>query len=235
MNLPTQTFSLIVSDFLSLFFPNYCATCNLTLSRSETLICSHCLSNLNRTDLHLDQSNQLHANLFEINQLKYAMSFTWFQKGTVIQKLLHQLKYEGNEAVGVLLGQLYGEELLPYYKNEWDIISCVPIHYKKERKRGYNQSEKIAEGLSQSLGIPFRVLLEKPQNTKTQTKKHRVERFNNVESSFQIKNEELILEDKKVLLIDDVITTGATIQACCQPLIRAGSEVSIASISCVRR
>ncbi|WP_296618438.1 ComF family protein [Marivirga sp.] len=223
-----------MSDFLSLFFPNYCSVCNLTLSKSENLVCSHCLSNVNETNLHLDQPNQLHRRFFEIPNLKYAMSYAWFQKDTVIQHLLHQLKYEGNEAIGLLLGEIYGEELAQYYTDKWDMITCVPIHYKKERKRGYNQSYRIAEGMSLSLKAPFIPLLEKSVNRKSQTKKHRIQRFDNVESTFHQKNSQVNLKNKRILLVDDVLTTGATLQACSQPLQKAGAEISIATIASTR-
>lgn len=235
MSYSTQTFSLILSDFISLFFPNYCLSCNLTLSRSEILVCSHCLNDLNRTSLHLDQPNQLHTRFFEVPNLKYAFALSWFQKGTVIQKLLHQLKYEGNEAVGLLLGEIMGEEIKPYFQNEWDLITTVPIHYKKERKRGYNQSDIIAKGFSRVLNIPFTPILTKTINSKSQTKKHRIERFENVESVFELISKEQSLDKKKILLLDDVITTGATMQSCCKPLIKAGAEISIASIACTRK
>lgn len=234
MKLRTQNFSVIVSDFLSLFFPNYCATCNLTLSKSENIVCSHCLASLHQTLIHEDQPNQLHKRFFEITELKYAMTYSWFQKGSSIQHLLHQLKYEGNEAVGVLLGEIYGDQLYPFYKREWDMITAVPIHYRKERKRGYNQSHCIAEGMSKTLKIPFKPILTKSVNRKSQTKKHRIERFDNVDATFHLKDPMQDLTDQKILLIDDVVTTGATLQASSQPLLKAGAEISIATIAATR-
>ncbi|WKV13285.1 ComF family protein [Marivirga harenae] len=162
------------------------------------------------------------------------MSYTWFQKDTAIQELLHQLKYEGNEAIGLLLGEYYGKELSQYFFGEWDLITTVPIHYKKQRKRGYNQSDLIAEGMSLALNIPFEPLIVKAVNKKSQTKKDRLERFDNVESSFQLLNPNRSLRDKNILLVDDVFTTGATLQASSQPLIRAGAEISIATIAATR-
>jgi len=163
------------------------------------------------------------------------MTYAWFQKGTVIQGFLHQLKYEGNEAIGVLLGEKYGEELSLRFSEEWDLITAVPIHNKKIRKRGYNQSHRIAEGMSNALNIPFEPLLEKSVNRKSQTKKHRIERFDNVESTFHMKNPHQNIKDKHILLIDDVLTTGATLQACSQPLQKAGAEISIATIAATKK
>jgi ComF family protein len=184
--------------------------------------------------MHKDQPNQLHRRFFEIPNLKYAMAFAWFQKGSVIQKLLHQLKYEGNEAIGVLLGEFYGDQLSDIYTEKWDLITAVPIHIKKLRKRGFNQSHRIAEGLSQKLTIPFMPLLEKSVNKKSQTRKHRIERFDNVESTFHLKTSSTSLKGKKVLLVDDVLTTGATLQACSEPLQKAGAEISIVTIAATK-
>ncbi|MGM0580001.1 MAG: ComF family protein [Bacteroidota bacterium] len=223
-----------MSDFLSLFFPNYCAACNLTLSKSENLVCSHCLSSIQETFMHKDQPNQLHRRFFDIPNLQYAMAYAWFQKGSVIQKLLHQLKYEGNEAIGVLLGEIYGERLAEFYDGKWDMITAVPIHIKKHRKRGFNQSHRIAEGLSQSLEVPFEPLLEKTVHKNSQTRKHRIERFDNVDSTFHLKNSSKDLRGKRILLVDDVLTTGATVQACSQPLQKAGAKTSIVTIAATR-
>jgi ComF family protein len=184
--------------------------------------------------MHKDQPNELHRRFFEIPNLKYAMSFAWFQKGTVIQHLLHQLKYEGNEAMGVLLGEIYGEQLSELYQGKWDLITTVPIHIKKRRKRGFNQSHRIAEGLSQKLSIPFEPLLEKSIHKKSQTRKHRIQRFDNVESTFHLKKAAVSLKGKRILLVDDVLTTGATVQACSQPLQKAGAEISILTIAATR-
>lgn len=187
------------------------------------------------TNLHVDQPNQLHRRFFEIPNLKYAMAYVWFQKDTVIQQLLHQLKYEGNEALGLLLGEIYGEQLSAYFSEEWDLITTVPIHYKKQRKRGYNQSHKIAEGLSLKLQIPFEPIIVKSVNRKSQTKKDRVQRFDNVESTFLLKSPNENFKGKHILLVDDVFTTGATLQACSQPLQQAGAKISIATIACTRK
>jgi len=162
------------------------------------------------------------------------MTYTWFQKASIIQQVLHQLKYEGNEAIGVLLGEKYGEILYSYFKGEWDLITAVPIHYKKERKRGYNQSHCIAEGLSRSLNIPFEPLLVKSVNRKSQTKKHRIERFDNVDATFHLKRAHQKLQGKRILLVDDVVTTGATLQASSLPLQKAGATISIATISATK-
>ncbi len=231
----TQSFSLIVYDFISLFFPNYCSACNLTLTKSEEFICTHCRSEINLSNIHKDQPNILHPRFFEIPNLQYALTYAWYQKDSVIQKLLHQLKYEGEEALGVFLGEVYGKDLKDFqYDERWDIITSVPLHYKKFRKRGFNQSDKIAEGLSIALDLPFQKLLKKQVNRKSQTKKHRLERFSNVEATFALLNIAKDLKGTRILVVDDVLTTGATIQAACQPLIEKGAKVSILTMAAVK-
>ena len=185
--------------------------------------------------MHKDQPNQLHRRFFEIPNLKYAMAYAWFQKDSVIQELLHKLKYQGNEAMGLLLGELYGNQLSESYTGKWDMITAVPIHLKKRRKRGFNQSHRIGEGLSKVLSIPFEPLLEKAINNKSQTRKHRTERFDNVEATFQLKRTSTSLKGKRILLVDDVLTTGATVQACSEPLQKAGAVISIATIAATRK
>lgn len=233
--LSTQSFSVIVSDFVSLFFPNYCCACNLTLTKSEEFICTHCRAELTETNMHKNQPNVLHPQFFEIPDLQYAMAFCWFHKGSVIQKLLHQLKYEGNEELGVFLGKVYGKKLKEYqYHEKIDIITTVPLHFLKYRKRGYNQSDKIAEGLSLALELPFQKLIKKEVNRKSQTRKHRLERFQNVEATFSALNTKGSLKGKSILVVDDVLTTGATIQSACQPLITKGAKISILTIAAVK-
>ncbi len=231
----TQSFSLIVSDFISLFFPNYCCSCDLTLTKSEEFICTHCRAEINLSNIHKDQPNILHQRFFEIPNLQYAITYAWFKKDGVIQQLLHQLKYEGDESIGTFLGEIYGKELRDFeYQDKWDYITSVPLHYKKFRKRGFNQSDKIAEGLSLSMDLQFVRLLKKEVNRSSQTKKHRLDRFTNVEESFGLLNSKVSVEGKRILVVDDVLTTGATIQAACQPLVKAGAKVSILTIAAVK-
>ncbi len=165
--------------------------------------------------------------------LKHAWAYLKFRKTGIVQHLLHQLKYNNQPEVGIRIGKIFGKELNDLSRaREFDLIVPVPLHPARLRNRGYNQSAKFAEGLSESLGIPFRDGISiRLQNSKTQTKKTKTERWENVKQVFDIKNTEAV-KGKRILLVDDVITTGATLEACGQQLLMAGcSELSIACIA----
>jgi ComF family protein len=166
-------------------------------------------------------------------EIKNAASFYYFQKGGGVQNLLHNLKYKGQKELGMQLGLMYGAELkdTESFKSV-DVVMPVPLHKKKERKRGYNQSEYFAMGLAKSMGIELdTTTLIKTVHTQSQTKKTRIERVKNVAEVFTITNPQQ-LAGKHVLLVDDVITTGATIEACALKLAESeGVSVSVVSIA----
>lgn len=229
-----QLISILLRDFTSLFFPNYCSSCNRTLSPNEEFICLHCRATIHEANLHLFQPNLLHQKFYEIPDLRYAFVYAWFQQKGVLQQLLHALKYKGQEQIGLFLGQLYGNILVKHnYHHTIDFITSVPLHYVKYRKRGYNQSDLIAKGLSEVMGVPFKRLIKKKYNRKSQTKKQRSERFSNVENTFAFLGRQRIA-NKHILVVDDVLTTGATIQAACQPLIEKTATVSIFTVAAVK-
>ncbi len=209
-------------------------SCSLTLSPSENTVCLNCLNSLQKTTVHERQPNELHQRFYEMPQLMYAFTYCWFHQAGVLQTLLHALKYKGHGQVGVFLGEKYGALLkTKNYHHQIDVICSVPLHYRKYKKRGYNQSDLIAEGVAAVFEKPFEKLLRKDINRKSQTKKHRLERFKNVEDTFSLLTKKP-LKNRHVLVVDDVLTTGATIQAACQPLLRAGANVSIFTIAAVR-
>lgn len=220
-------------DFISLFFPNYCFGCNRSLVKGEDTLCTRCILELPKTNYHLMDENPIKNKLIGRLPVKHAWAYLKFRKTGIVQHLLHQLKYNNKPEVGVKLGAHYGEELARCgYQNEFDVIIPVPLHPTRKRKRGYNQSEKFAEGLSNSLGIPWdKSISVRKLSTLTQTKKSKQERWENVESVFDIDAVEKI-KSQRVLLVDDVITTGATLEACGQHLISHGcKELSIACIA----
>lgn len=148
------------------------------------------------------------------------MSFLRFTKKGMSQSLLHQLKYKNRPEIGAELGRIYGSILHSVnLQNNWDEITPVPLHHLKQKRRGYNQSEQFANGLSESLGIPVNISLERVQFTETQTRKSRIERIENVSEVFKVKKESQ-LAGKRILLVDDVMTTGATLVSCANILHR---------------
>jgi len=162
-----------------------------------------------------------------------ATSLFRFEKGSAYQSLLHDLKYRGNRNIGLYLGRLLGQELVNTAFSQCDLMIPVPLHRKRLNQRGYNQSEIIALGASEITGIPvFTNLIERKQNTRSQTSMNRLERFDNIAAAFFPRNSSVDLTEKKVLLIDDVVTTGATLEACSLVLIKNhGCRVYIATVS----
>lgn len=223
----------MVGSFFSLFFPNYCLGCGEPLTRGEELLCTFCLFHLPRTFFHQDPGNPAARVFWGRVRLEMASSFLFFHKGGNVQKLMHQLKYQGKKEIGHYLGALYGYELgdtLPF--RDAAVIVPVPLHPRKRRKRGYNQSQCFAEGLAGALNIPVEGnCLFRRQDSGTQTRKSRFERWENVEDIFGIRDPEK-LAGKHILLVDDVITTGATIEACATVLLALkGTRVSAVSIA----
>ncbi len=223
----------LLEDFVTLFFPNHCLGCSNSLFKGEEILCTRCILDLPKTGYHEQIENTIKSRLIGRIPLMYAMAFLKFRKTGVVQHLLHQLKYNNHPEVGVRLGKLYGKDLVDAgFENRFDLIIPVPLHKSRKRRRGYNQSEKFAEGLSQLLQLPCdESIVERAVKTTTQTRKTKIERWENVKDVFQIKQPEKII-GKRILLVDDVITTGATLEACGQQLLNFGcTELSIACIA----
>ncbi len=222
-----------LSDIGSLIYPSVCNGCGNTLFRHETVICNLCYVSLPKTNFHLLPDNPVQRIFYGRAEIRHAGSFLQFQKKGSVQKMLHALKYRSKPEVGHLLGKWYGQDLKKSeIFGDHDVIIPVPLHKKRLRKRGYNQSEHIARGLAEELNIPVvnDVLLKK-HFTETQTFKSREERWQNTMNSFEIRKSETLL-GKKILLVDDVITTGATTEACIFQLNKASQNpVSVASIA----
>ncbi len=223
----------IFNDFLSLFFPNVCLGCGNGLAKGENVICTFCDYHLPQTGYHLQEDNPVEKHFWGRVQIEHAASLYYFNKATKVQRLLHHLKYKGKREVGLKLGNIYGHHLKesPFYETI-DIIIPVPLHFKRQRMRTFNQSELFAEGLSESMQVPWeRNILKREVITETQTRKSRLERWQNVKAAFTLCDPEAI-NGKHILLVDDVITTGATLEACSHALLEAESvKVSIATIA----
>ncbi|MBN1463907.1 MAG: ComF family protein [Paludibacteraceae bacterium] len=228
-----MTIRSIIDDVIHLLFPNNCLVCGENLIRGEELICFSCLHKIPKTNNHLITETETDKRFWGKVRIEKAVAFYTFQKGSSIQKLLHELKYRGRKDVGQMLGKKIAIELQQHATyNTIDVIIPVPLHKKRLKKRGYNQSECFANGLSEVLNKPVdNTSLFRAIENPTQTKKGVYERFENTQGIFELANPNAI-KDKHILLVDDVMTTGSTLEACAQVLLKAeGTKVSILTIA----
>jgi ComF family protein len=223
----------LLEDFLELFYPGLCIPCGRKLVTQEKFICLDCLQDLPRTQFHTDPENKVAQLFWGRAYVENATSWLFFRKGSKYQRLVHFLKYKGLKEIGEELGKLMGNELLGSSFPEADYVVPVPLHRKKQKQRGYNQSEWIAKGISFVIQKPLSVNnLIREHFTPTQTRKNRFERWQNVEGIFKVVNPEEY-NGKHILIIDDVITTGSTLEAAAVTLLKAGAaKVSIATLAC---
>jgi ComF family protein len=233
MNNIIKIFTSYLSDFLALFYPNYCSGCGNSLIKGEQCLCSHCLVKLPKTYFHLQKNNPVEMLFAGRIPVFRATAFCSFHKESIVQHLIHQLKYKGKKEVGTYLGFLFGTALLESEDfQSIDLILPIPLHPRKKEKRGYNQSEAICDGIAKGMQKEQNhSLLVRTKDTKTQTKKSRYKRWENVSEIFKILHPEK-LEGKHVLLVDDVVTTGATLEAAGQILLEIpNTKISIASLA----
>lgn len=222
-----------LADFVSLLFPELCTACGESLVAGEHLMCTDCLYNLPFTHFHLQPDNIVARQFWGKIPVEGAYALYYFNKGGKIQNLMHQFKYKGVQQIGNLLGNIAGGQLV---NNEIlksaDLIIPVPLHKNRLRKRGYNQSACFAEGLAEKLNIPVEMNnLVRINATETQTHKSRFARFENMKEVFAVINPERLI-NKHVLLVDDVVTTGSTLEACGVELLKIeGLKLSIATIA----
>ena len=214
-------------------FPHVCAACGKPLLKAEQSICAVCVYKLPKTNFHLEKDNPVEKTFWGRAPIIAGASYYSFTKAGKVQHLIHQLKYKGKRQIGVAIGDLYGNELKKSEAfNTVDIIIPVPLHKRKIKKRGYNQSAAFAEGLSKSMKVDtdFKTLY-RALDSESQTRRTRFLRWKNVETVFQLADE-TTLKGKHILLVDDVITTGATLEACIQTLLKIPNvKVSVATIA----
>lgn len=226
-------FRSYLNDLVSLLYPNLCMACSENLPSRGEIICLRCQYKLPKTNFHLEKDNPFTERFWGRLSLENGASLYHFVKGGRVQELLHRLKYLGKHEIGLRLGQWYGHQLResPLYK-DIDLIVPVPLHPRKERLRGYNQSAMFAKGLSESMGKPWsKNALLRNTFTETQTHKSRAERLENVLEVFEVANTKA-LESKHILLVDDVMTTGATLEACGSKILGVpGTKLSMVTIA----
>ena len=222
-----------LSDFLALFYPNYCLGCGGSLVEGEKCLCLQCLVQLPKTNFHLQKNNPVEMLFAGRVPVFRATAFCSFHKGSLVQQLVHQLKYKGKQKIGTYLGFLFGLNLLESDDfQSIDVIIPIPLHWHKKKKRGYNQSEAICDGIAKGMKKTCDYsLLIRTIDTKTQTKKSRYNRWENVSQIFKVLQPEK-LEGKHVLLVDDVVTTGATLESAAQILLEVPNiKISIACLA----
>ncbi len=208
-----------VADWLrawvELFVPRTCVVCGDLLCEGEECICLKCNMDLPRTNLHLLKDNRVERLFWAKIPLGRATSYFYYRKGSSYCNIVHRLKYEGNKKIGRVMGRCMAAELLPSgFFEGVDVLMPVPLHPKKQRARGYNQSELLARGLSEVTGLPVDARsLVRQKHVESQTRKSAYERWANVEGIFRLECPERFA-GKHVLLVDDVLTTGATTTAC---------------------
>ncbi len=222
----------MLNPLISLLYPNLCVGCNGVLLAAETYFCTSCIQGFPETNFHLVPDNQLEKTFWGRIPLERAFAFLTFRKQGIVQHILHELKYGNNPELGVAVGRMYGSKLREAGV-QFDAIIAIPLHPKKLKLRGYNQSDCFAQGLSESLNCAhLKEAVVRKKSTETQTRKGRFDRWLNVGEVFKVVQPELIMH-KKVLLVDDVITTGATIEGCAHPILEHTKHLSVASIACV--
>lgn len=223
----------ILDSLLYLLYPELCLVCGNSLVEGETVICGYCENSLPRTRFHNDSDNLVSQLFWGRVNLKAATSFLFFRRKGIVQQLMHQFKYKGEREVGRYLGKIFAQELADSHNySDLDCIVPVPLHPDKLRKRGYNQSEEIARGMAEVLQIPCKSkLIQRAVYTSSQTKKSRFNRWENVSSVFVVPEPDSV-NYKNILIVDDVVTTGATLEACAQKLLEStNSKVSIATLA----
>lgn len=220
-------------DLKFLFFPDYCLGCNSLLIKEEKKICINCRHDIPAVDLSLNNSDFLNLVFYGRVTLQESASLLYFRKSGKVQNIIHNLKYHGREDVGGLLADWFGHELVEERRFQTiDVIVPVPLHKKKLRQRGYNQLTTFGKRLSEIYQKPFveDILIRKYANS-SQTFKDTFSRWMNVKEIFDVQNAEKLVH-KHVLLIDDVVTTGSTLEACAISLLKIqGVKISILTMA----
>lgn len=223
----------LIKDIVDLFFPPTCCGCGKPLVGNEQKLCTTCLMQLPETLQAAMPGNTTEQRLVGYYPYQAAYSHLFFTQQGITQHILHQIKYHGDAELAVFMGRLMGKAIEDSHRfDQVDIIIPVPLHRKKKRKRGYNQSEKLCQGIIEAFHRPvssdnlFRIT-----HTRTQTRKNRQERLDNMKGVFQLRRPSE-LEGKHILLVDDVLTTGATTGACADVLLAVkGVTISIATLA----
>jgi ComF family protein len=223
----------IFQSFLDLIFPRICAGCQQPLQLNEELLCTDCRFDLPKTNSHIDVDKKLVNKFAGKVNLEHSLAYLKFVKGGKVQKIMHEIKYKNNQELGEMLGRMYGAELRENgFFDKFDLILPVPLHKNRLIIRGYNQSDCLAKGLAESLSIEWRNdILKRGIETESQVAKSRLERYENMQDVFYVENFEG-LKNRKIVIVDDTLTTGSTLESCVLALNDAGTNnVSIIAMA----
>lgn len=224
----------IVASLLNTFFPSTCACCGEVLVQGEHQICLNCLTSLSHTLYSGHEDNHTERLLVgRVPTLKQATSMLVFHQGNTVQKLVHAMKFHKNSDLCLFMGRQMGMDLLHSARfDDIDLLVPVPLHWRRRLKRGYNQSELLCRGIAEVIHREVNSQsLIRHRHTSQQSLTHAADRESNVEGAFRVKHPEL-LEGRHILLVDDVLTTGATLVSCCDALSQIKNlKISIATLS----
>ena len=225
-------------DLALLAFPNNCLVCHQSLVAGERDICFTCIDALPETGYHTLADNPVAQHFWGRIPLVHAAAHLYVQEGNITQDMIHLLKYKRKKQIGVKLGRLYGHKLREEGSliRDIDLIVPVPLHVNRQRQRGYNQCDYFAQGLAEVLHVPLASdVMKRLKENVSQTKRTRYDRWENVEGIFALSRPEKV-KGKHILLVDDVITTGATIESCASALMTGDNvRVSVATIATAGR
>jgi len=221
----------IRDSFLHLFFPHICSGCGIDVISEESVLCMRCIDAMPETNFEIHPGNPVEKKFWGRLPLTTATAQYYFTKESLMQNLMHQLKYKRNKELGLQLGRMMGDSIKRSGRFDVDVLVPLPLFPAKEKSRGYNQSTVLCRGMAEHMNVPvLNNVIIRPQYTETQTKKGRIERWLNMEGKFVLKNSDLI-RDKHILLVDDVVTTGATLEACGSELLKAENvQLSVATL-----
>jgi ComF family protein len=228
-----STFKSYVNNFSHLFFPHHCEGCGTDILQDDELLCTKCSLELPETNFINAENNPIEKIFYGRINITHAASAFYFTKDSVLQRLLIQLKYKKNQQAGIYLGKKIGEQLKSSERfNDIDVIIPLPLNPKKEFKRGYNQAKIICDGMVSVWNKPIiNNAVVRTHFTETQTHQDRIHRWQNMQSVFNISRPKALI-NKHILLIDDVITTGATLEACAAAILKVpGTKLSIATVA----
>jgi len=229
-------FKEIKDSVLHLLFPHVCTGCGSDILNKESVLCMRCVDAMPETNFELHPNNPVEKIFWGRVSVAGATAQYYFTKESLMQHLMHQFKYKGNKEIGLQWGRMMGEQISQSGRFQIDALIPLPLFPAKERRRGYNQATILCNGMAESMNIPvWNKIISRPQPTETQTKKGRIERWKNMEGKFVLTNPDVI-RNKHILLIDDVVTTGASLEACGNELLKAENvKLSIATLCVASR